>query len=532
MKIIILFVLLNIIRTAPCFSQAPAIQWQKSFGGSGEDIAKAVVQTPDGGYVFGGDTNSSNGDVVGYEWSYSVLRRDYWIVKTDANGVIEWQKLYGGFYNDLLTSIKITSDGGFIVSGYSESSDGDVALHIGNYDYWILKLDASGDIEWQKTLGGSSEDYATNILQTADGGYLAIGHTKSINGNVTGNHGLFDIWIVKMNILGVIEWKKAFGGSNDDKISDAYANYSIVQTTEGGYIFTGKTKSTDGDITSNQGLNDVWVVKINGLGVIEWQKTFGGTSDDFGQSVIQTADGNYVITAGSASNNGDFTSNLGATDLWVIKINSTGNIIWKSSFGGSNSESYQYSSLIETSDNGLLICSYTTSTNNDATGNHSYGSPDAWLVRLNSDGVKQWHKCFGGRNWDGAHQVIRTNDNGYMIAGYNSAHHDPSGADWTVNNGTYDAWLIKLEPEALASAEFAGNKQLVVFPNPSKDILYIKSLNDDIFSKVIISDASGKTMIAKTENLSDINIANLSNGLYFIQAFSENAIFTSKFVKQ
>ena len=127
MKYIKLFVLL-LLATMPSFSQAPEIEWQKSFGGSGEDIAKAVVQTADGNYVFVGDTNSSNGDVVGYEWSYSVLRRDYWVVKTDPIGNILWQKLYGGFYNDLVTSIKITTDGGFIVSGYSESYDGDVLV--------------------------------------------------------------------------------------------------------------------------------------------------------------------------------------------------------------------------------------------------------------------------------------------------------------------------------------------------------------------------------------------------------------------
>jgi hypothetical protein len=137
--------------------------------------------------------------------------------------------------------IKSTSDGGYIVCGYSISTNGTVTGPIGNYDYWILKLDSLGNIEWQKSLGGTNEDYATDILQTNDGGYIVIGDTKSTNGNVIGNHGLFDIWIVKLNNLGVIEWRKTYGGSNDDRISSQQGNFSIAQTLDGGYIFTTQT---------------------------------------------------------------------------------------------------------------------------------------------------------------------------------------------------------------------------------------------------------------------------------------------------
>ncbi len=533
MRFLQLILFTFLLNAMPGFSQAPEIEWQKSYGGSGEDIAKAVVQTADGNYVFVGDTNSSNGDVVGYEWSYSLLRRDYWIVKTDPIGNIIWQKLYGGFYNDLVTSIKNTTDGGFIVSGYSESSDGEVAVHIGNYDYWILKLDSDGNIEWQKTLGGSNEDYATNIIQTSDGGYMTIGHTKSTSGSVVGNHGLFDIWIVKMSSLGVVEWRKAYGGTNDDKMSEAYGNYSLIQTPEGGYLFTGKTKSTNGDITSNQGLNDIWLVKIDDIGTIEWQKTLGGTADDFGHSLLLASDGNYILTAGSASVDGDFTTNFGATDLWVLKIDPSGNVIWKQAFGGTNSESYQYSNVIETQNGELLVCSYTTSTNGDATGNHSYGSYDAWLLKLSSSGVKQWHRCFGGRNWDEGFQVIQTNDNGFMIAGYNSEHHNQVGADWTVNNGTYDAWLIKLAPEALSIAENASATALLTtYPNPAQNTLFISSSDNRIFSKVIIVDVAGRIIMTKNDNLSEINIEHFSKGVYLIQAFSTQGILKSKFIKE
>ena len=525
-------ILLIIFQSINCFSQAPTIQWQKSLGGSGEETAVSILQTSDGGYVIGGITNSSNGDVVGYTWPYNATTRDYWIVKTDSNGVIIWQKVYGGSGTDLLTKIKSTSDGGYIVCGYSISTNGTVTGPIGNYDYWILKLDSLGNIEWQKSLGGTNEDYATDILQTNDGGYIVIGDTKSTNGNVIGNHGLFDIWIVKLNNLGVIEWRKTYGGSNDDRISSQQGNFSIAQTLDGGYIFTGKTKSTNGDLTVNKGLNDVWVVKINNTGTIEWQKTYGGTNEDFGQSIIQTNDGNYVVTAGTNSNDLDIPNNLGQTDLWVFKIDQTGTIIWNKIFGGTLSESYSFSSLIETNDGNLIINSSTLSNNGDATGNHSSGSYDVWLLKLNSLGIKQWHRCFGGRSDDSGFQVIQTMDNGYMISGYNLPHINPSGADWTFNNGSYDAWLIKLNSETLSNDEFENNIDFTIYPNPTKNTINLFSKNNKIISEIIIYNSIGQIIKRAYGNSTAINVENLSNGLYFMEIKIENKIYKTKFVKE
>jgi hypothetical protein len=177
-------------------------------------------------------------------------------VKLNSSGDIEWQKCLGGTNWDVAYTIQQTSDGRFIVAGYTESNDGDVSGNHGNSDYWVVKLDSSGDILWQKCLGGTSWDFANSIQQTSDGGFIVAGYTESNDGDVSGNHGGSDAWVVKLNSSGDIEWQKCLGGTGDE-----YVN-SIKQTSDGGFIVAGCTKSNDGDVLGNHGNDDSWVVKL------------------------------------------------------------------------------------------------------------------------------------------------------------------------------------------------------------------------------------------------------------------------------
>ncbi len=208
---------------------APDLVWEMSLGGSSIDNANSIVQTSDGGYIVAGDSFSTDGNVTGNHGG-----NDDWIVKLDSVGVISWQKSLGGSDIDTASSIAQTSDGGYIVAGSSASTNGDVTGNHGNTDYWIVKLDSTGAISWQKSLGGSSGDIATSIAQTVDGGYIVAGYTQSKNGDVTGYHDggtyTFDYWIVKLDSTGAITWKKCLGGSAQDEAN------SIVQTSDGGYI--------------------------------------------------------------------------------------------------------------------------------------------------------------------------------------------------------------------------------------------------------------------------------------------------------
>ncbi len=231
---------------------AQNIEWQKSYGGSSGDYANAIQQTSDGGYVVVGISESTDGDVTGNHGGF-----DYWILKLTATGDTVWTKCYGGSDQDWAYAIQQTSDGGYIVAGFSGSTDGDVTGNHGGWDYWLLKLTATGDTVWTKSYGGSGNDWSMAIQQTTDGGYIVAGHSKSTDGDITGNHGDWDYWILKLTATGDTVWTKSYGGSGFDELS------AIQQTDDGGYIVAGGSESTDGDVTGNHGYFDYWVLKLD-----------------------------------------------------------------------------------------------------------------------------------------------------------------------------------------------------------------------------------------------------------------------------
>jgi hypothetical protein len=343
--------------------------WEKTLGGSADDYASAVCQTLDGGYIVAGITNSNDGIV-----SISYGNGDFWIVKLDAAGNLQWEKTFGGSQLDNLSSIELTTDGGYIVSGYTSSNDGDVSLNNGGWDIWVIKLDPSGNMVWEKSLGGSLGEIASSIVQTSDGGYIVAGTTSSIDGDVTGNHGAADAWIVKLDNLGNIEWQNAFGGTFEDGCS------SIKQTSDGGYILTGNSFSNDGNVTGNHGGQDIWVLKLYANGNISWQKSLGGNGQDVGASVAETNDGGFVIMGYSDSNGGDRSDSLGLTDYWIIKLDNVGNLIWEKSVGGSHID-IAYSMQLRT-DGGIVGTGWTFSNDGLVCGNN--GNNDAWIVNLNA----------------------------------------------------------------------------------------------------------------------------------------------------
>jgi uncharacterized repeat protein (TIGR01451 family) len=344
------------------------ISWQKSLGGSTNDILNSIQQTTDGGYIVAGQSNSNDEDVTGFNGGVW----DYWVVKLDAVGNITWQTALGGSESDVAESIQQTTDGGYIVTGWSASNNGDVTGGNGSFDFWVVKLDISGNISWQKTFGGSGFDVANSIQQTTDGGYIVAGYSQSIDGDVTGNNGGQDFWVVKLDATGNITWQKALGGSGNE------VAYSIQQTTDGGYIVAGHSSSNDGDVTGNNGGNDNWVVKLDATGNITWQKSLGGTGIDEAESIQQTADGGYIVAGTSDSNDGDVTGNNGAQDFWVVNLDASGNIIWQKSLGGSGFD--VANSIQQTTNGGYILAGYSQSNDGDVTGNN--GVEDYWVIKL------------------------------------------------------------------------------------------------------------------------------------------------------
>jgi len=243
---------------------------------------------------------------------------DYWVVKLNNIGAIEWQKAFGGSDEDWANDVKQTSDGGYVVIGKAGSSDGDVIDNHGVQDYWVIKLTSTGDVEWKKTYGGNSTDVGEEICQTNDGGYVMVGTGRyNTAGDITGHHGgLYDFWVAKINSAGDLIWQRALGGSS--------LNYgrSITLTSDGGCIAGGDTLSNDGDVSNlhSENYRDAWVVKLNELGELVWQRTLGGTNDDVCFSIQQTADEGFVTAGYNWSNDGDATFSHGYNDFWIVKL--------------------------------------------------------------------------------------------------------------------------------------------------------------------------------------------------------------------
>ncbi|MDR0647870.1 MAG: InlB B-repeat-containing protein [Synergistaceae bacterium] len=403
----------------------PGIQWQRSLGGSSYEVARSIQQTSDGGYVVAGISQSNDGDISGNHGSY-----DCWVAKLDAGGNIVWQKSLGGSNSDAAYAIQQTSDGGYIVAGISQSNDGDVSGNHGSNDYWVVKLDAGGNIVWQKSLGGSNGDIAYSIQQTSDGGYIVAGMSFSNNGDITGHHGIRDCWVVKLDTGGTIEWEKSLGGSGYD---DAH---SIQQTSDGGYIVAGISDSNDGDVTGNHGNWDYWIVKLNAGGTIVWQKSLGGSGNDLAYAIDQTGDGGYVIAGQSESTDGDVSGNHGDMDYWVVRLDASGNIQWQKSLGGSDND--QAHSIRQTSDGGYIVAGYSQSTDGDVSGNH--GDTDYWVVKLDASGNTQWQKSLGGSDSEMTQSIQQTGDGGYIVAGSSNS----IDGDVIGNHGDHDYWIVKL----------------------------------------------------------------------------------------
>ncbi len=362
------------------------IECQKCLGGSDYDEAYSIQQTSDGGYIVAGYSSSNDGDVSGWHEGYDSDGNptyDYWVVKLNSVDDIVWQKCLGGSDYDKAHSIQQTSDGGFIVAGYSSSNDGDISGHHGStgypyYDYWIVKLSSSGDIEWQRSLGGSARDEAYSVQQTSDGGFIVAGYSYSNDGDVSGNHGMPgspDYWVVKLNSTGDIVWQKCLGGSGYDEAA------SIQQTSDGGFIVAGYSYSNDGDVSGNHGRGDYWVVKLDSAGTIVWQRSLGGSDEDWAASIQQTSDGGFIVAGWSDSNDGDVSGHHGMMDYWVVKLNAAGDIVCQKSLGGSAND--DATSIQQTSDGGFIVAGYSYSNDGDVSGYNDWG--DYWVVKLSPE---------------------------------------------------------------------------------------------------------------------------------------------------
>ncbi len=356
------------------------IIWHKLIGGNGMDGAMSIRQTADGGYIFAGTSDSTDGVYAGLNHG----NKDGWVVKLDANRAIQWQVMLGGSQNEEIISIRETPGrDGYIVAGYTLSDDipGAEGTYRGNTDMYIVRLDLEGNIVWQKIIGGDQYDFASSAIPASDGGFIVAGYSESgsIAGSTT-NHGYSDIVLMKLDAdTGNVLWGKLVGG----KYGEATGFDNVIQpTADGGYILVGQSSSSkSGNVEGySHGSGDVWVVKLDDEYEIEWETLLGGVEYDDGTAIRQTADESYILVGRTMSgNSGDVGENNGNGDLWVVKIDADGTLLWQDALGGSGYE--QSSSILPTADDGFIVAAFTRSISSGNIGfNHGY--EDAWLAKL------------------------------------------------------------------------------------------------------------------------------------------------------
>jgi hypothetical protein len=419
--------------TTPQNGQTNTLQFAKNFGGSKNEIANAVIKLQDGGYAVFGETQSNDIDITDKTNSSF----DYWLLRFNASDDLMWSKTYGGSLDEKGADILATQDGGFVVTGYASSSDGDVSQNFGNQDFWVTKLNSSGNITWEKSFGFNGSDRAYAIIQTQDSGYLISGvldvTASAGQGNTRQNsnqaHAGGDYWAVKLDASGNQEWTKYFGGNLSDD------PFGVVETNSGNFILVGASDSADVDISNNKGSYDFWVVSISSTGSLIWEKNFGGTQIDEAHGIVKTTDNNFIIVGNTRSDDTDISANFGDSDLWLVKIDESGNLIWEKSMGGA---SFDTASNISKSNNGYLISGSSRSENGFISTN--YGQNDALVVNIDENGEVLWLKTIGGSEFDFAYDVTQLNDGSIIAVGETTS----NNFDLTGNNGFTDALIIKL----------------------------------------------------------------------------------------
>ncbi|WP_052158309.1 hypothetical protein [Lacinutrix jangbogonensis] len=406
----------------------------KTVGGSKNDSAQEIVSTSDGGYAILGFTQSIDGDIIDKQNE----NFDFWVLKFNEENDIQWNKTYGGTGDDKGQDIIQTSDGGYAIIGSSFSNDEDVSGNHGQNDYWLAKLDASGNISWQKSYGYQGADYGISVIQTNDSGYLITGvldvTASGGAGNTSkqrSNHAGGDYWALKLDASGTIEWSKYYGGLFTDSPE------SIVQTEDNGFIIVGGSDSMDTDISNNIGSYDFWVLKISATGAIVWEKSYGGEEIDEAWSIVKSGDGNYIIAGDTRSNTVNVSNNIGAADVWLIKISPTGELLWEKTIGGTGFDVAR--DISATQDGGFLLAG--SSRSNDVDVSENKGQNDAWAVKVDSNGNIEWETSIGGTNIDFAYGITELNNKKVVVIGDTTSDDE----DIIENKGFTDLLIVHID---------------------------------------------------------------------------------------
>ena len=522
------------------------ILWERSYGGKHAEFLYDAIPTPDYGFLLAGSSISNKN---GNKTEANKGDLDYWVWKMDEKGTPEWQKSYGGNGVDLLQSVKLTRDGGFILAGTSSSDkSGDKKENSkGKEDFWVIKLDAKGGEIWQRTIGGSGQEKLLSIAQTVDGGYI-LGGTSSSNksepdekgvedkyGKTEDSRGSLDYWVVKLDSKGEIKWQRTLGGQYADELK------SIEQTNDKGYILGGYSNSPiSGDKSQdNFGLNDFWIVKLDEDGNESWQRTLGGDHDDNLFALSQTQDGGFIVggNSNSGATNTKAQTNKNGTDFWVLKLDKIGTIEWQ--------ETYNYgkkdilSSIVENPDGTFLIGGYAQSESNQSSVNSvqktagkkadKEGINDYIALKIKANGEEIWTQTVGSKGDEVLRKLFETRDGGYILAGTSKGQ---VSRDKQSNIGGSDFWIVKLKDK---EKKDKVKYKIEAVPNPAISYTNVIVTYDYMKGTATLYDLNGRQLQSVTltgEKTIPIDLSNFPQGIYLIEVKTDVSTDGVKVIKK
>lgn len=513
-------------------SQEWQIDWQQCYGGSDNDYATDIVMI-EGGYFVVGATSSTDGDVGNNDGG-----GEGWLIRIDSISNLIWEKTYGGTDGERFVRIHESFAGDYYLIGSSSSSDGDVSYnpYPNSINFWIIKIDSSGSIIWDRVVGGNGGDHIFNAIHTADDGIIALGYTNSDDGDISTHYGSYDIWMIKLNNEGETEWDFTIGNSAMDFPG------AIIETTDGGFLVGGSSEILGGGNLNceTNGLADAVIIKLDSLRNIEWQQCYGGSEYDGALVLLELEDG-YMFSGYAGSNDGDILGWHGGDDIWLVRLDISGNIIWQKCLGGGNNEGP--SNLFQDDDGGFTVIGATQSNNGDVSGNHSLLplDHDIWIVKVTEAGEIVWQQCFGGEENEILHNgVFKKGEYNYVIAGETN---DESGdVMCNLHSWKNDFWVFEVTIEDTTTImNYIEDAEFKVYPNPANDYVLFeidqRIVNQQIRNhkqKINVFNVFGKKVINLfIESESTVwDTKEIKPGIYFYSTLINGKILNGKIIKQ
>ncbi len=507
-------------------AQQHEIIFQQCYGGSDVEALKNIQKSSEKYLIFG-STHSIDGDV-----SYNHGRHDLWLFETDLSGNIYWEKVYGGSDHEWAKNMLHLDDGGYLLFGSSFSTDGEVSGLHGGGDFWLVRTDSLGNLLWQKCLGGSCNDRPYQIIKVQSGGYICIGTSCSTDGDIGYNHGAWDAWVVRLSETGEIIWERTYGGSGTDSgisIAETEDGGFIIGATSNSD--DGDIQCSLHGVF----YDDIWLIKTDSIGSIEWQQCYGGSNYDAITHINQTQDGGYVLLGMTVSADGDVIGYHGTGgeankwDLWVVKLDATGLIEWQKCLGGYENE--QPGFIEQHPDGGYLVGGNSNSIDGDINCNASLpGTYTGWLVKLSSTGEIIWQRCLGSQVNNSLSAISILGQEHYLVGGGTRA----NGGDVDCDlKGQTDIWIVELQDTTVGIKE-EHQRQWLLYPNPASTQAWLQLAEHTALEHVQIElySPTGRLLHkAKPSNqYHKMDVGHLPKGLYLVRVWDGESWYVEKLV--